>query len=281
MEKRSDHRPYVKMTCGRGKKGGKGVPFASRVLLASLGLLVFSGCSTAPRVTGPVEPPMRRYEELVKPGQPNMLEVKDSAEGFNRASYRFNYYFDEYLYRPVVRGYEIIMPNYLEDRVSDAIDNLGEITNLTNNLIQFKFKDAGITVSRFAINSTIGIAGLWDPATKFGLKRQTEDFGLTLGHYGLDGGTYLMLPVLGASNVRDTTGLAADLATINYLGPVAWVKDTTATYGYAGAYAIDRRHRTPYRYRQTGSPFEYELIRTLYTMKRDHDIHHEGIGARD
>ncbi|MBJ6750043.1 VacJ family lipoprotein [Geomonas sp. Red421] len=242
------------------------------LLVPLLFLLLLSACSTAPVVTGPVEPPLRRYEDLVKPGQPNMLDVKDEVEGFNRGSYRFNYYFDEYLYRPVVRGYEFIMPNYLEDRVSDAIDNLGEITNLTNNLMQFNLKAAGITVSRFVINSTVGVGGLWDQAKKMGLKRQTEDFGLTLGHYGTGSGSYLMLPVLGASNVRDTTGLAADLATSNYLGPVAWINDTTFTYAYSGIYAVDRRHRTPFRYRQTGSPFEYELIRSLYTMKRDYDI---------
>ena len=244
----------------------------ARLVVVALGVFWVAGCSTLPETTGPVEPPLRRYEDLVKPGQPNMLEVKDSVEGFNRGSYRFNYYFDEYLYRPVVRGYEIIMPDYLEDRVSDAIDNLNEITNLTNNLFQFKLKAAGVTVSRFVINSTVGIAGLWDPATSFGLKRQTDDFGLTLGHYGAGDGSYLMLPVLGASNVRDTTGLVADLATFNYIGPVAWVNDSTATWAYSGVYAVDRRHRTPFRYRQTGSPFEYELIRTLYTMKRDFDI---------
>uniref|UniRef100_UPI001CD25195 MlaA family lipoprotein n=1 Tax=Geomonas subterranea TaxID=2847989 RepID=UPI001CD25195 len=243
-----------------------------RLLMLVLLGLSLSACSTTPKVTGSVEPPLRRYEDFVKPGQPNMLNVKDSVEGFNRGSYRFNYYFDEYFYLPVVRGYEFIMPNYLEDRVSDAIDNLGEITNLTNNLFQFKFKSAGITVSRFVINSTIGVGGLWDQAGKMGLKRQTEDFGLTLGHYGTGSGTYLMLPVLGASNVRDTTGLVADLATSNYLGPVAWIDDTTFTYAYSGIYAVDRRHRTPFRYRQTGSPFEYELIRTLYTMKREFDI---------
>ncbi|MBU5613643.1 VacJ family lipoprotein [Geomonas sp. Red51] len=243
-----------------------------RLLMLVLIGLSLSACSTAPRVTGPVEPPLRRYEDFVKPGQPNMLDVKDSVEGFNRGSYRFNYYFDEYFYLPVVRGYEFIMPNYLEGRVSDAIDNMGEIRNLTNNLLQFNLKAAGITVSRFVINSTIGVGGLWDQARKMGLKRQTEDFGITLGHYGTGSGTYLMLPVLGASNVRDTTGLVADLATSNYLGPVAWINDSTFTYAYSGIYAVDRRHRTPFRYRQTGSPFEYELIRTLYTMKRDFDI---------
>ncbi|WP_236015019.1 MlaA family lipoprotein [Geomonas anaerohicana] len=270
MKTHADHMP-CSTSHGKATRSSRAAT-RGNLLVPLLFLLLLSACSTAPVVTGPVEPPLRRYEDLVKPGQPNMLDVKDEVEGFNRGSYRFNYYFDEYLYRPVVRGYEFIMPNYLEDRVSDAIDNLGEITNLTNNLMQFNLKAAGITVSRFVINSTVGVGGLWDQAKKMGLKRQTEDFGLTLGHYGTGSGSYLMLPVLGASNVRDTTGLAADLATSNYLGPVAWINDTTFTYAYSGIYAVDRRHRTPFRYRQTGSPFEYELIRSLYTMKRDYDI---------
>lgn len=270
--KRNDHLPCG-MRSGKGNSCRRVAARQGRRLLGlTLILLVVSACSTAPVVTGPVEPPLRRYEDLVKPGQPNMLDVKDSVEGFNRGSYRFNYYFDEMIYRPVVRGYEFITPTYVQGRVSDAIDNIGEITNLTNNLFQFKFKAAGITVSRFVINSTIGVGGLWDQARKMGLKRQTEDFGLTLGHYGTGSGTYLMLPVFGASNVRDTTGLVADVATSRYLGPVAWINDSIFTYAYSGIYAIDRRHRTPFRYRQTGSPFEYELIRSLYTMKRDFDI---------
>uniref|UniRef100_C6E742 VacJ family lipoprotein n=1 Tax=Geobacter sp. (strain M21) TaxID=443144 RepID=C6E742_GEOSM len=240
---------------------------------AVLALVLESGCSTLPKAgPGAVEPPLRRYEDLVKPGTQNMLDVKDSVEGFNRGSYRFNYYFDEYLYRPVVRGYETVMPNYLEDRVSSAIDNLNEITNLTNNLFQFKFKAAGVTLGRFLINSTVGVAGLWDPAGTWGLERKTQDFGLTLGHYGTGDGSYLMLPVLGASNVRDTGGFVADSATFVYAGPVAWADSSTFTTAYTGVSAVDRRHRTPFRYRQTGSPFEYELLRTLYTMKREYDV---------
>lgn len=248
---------------------GAGMLIAGGMLL----LMLDTGCSTLPEAgPGPVEPPLRRYEDLVEPGTHNMLDVKDSVEGFNRGSYRFNYYFDEYLYLPAVRGYEFIMPNYLEDRVSDAIDNLNEITNLTNNLFQFKFKAAGVTLGRFLINSTVGVAGLWDPATKWGLERRTQDFGLTLGHYGAGDGSYLMLPVLGASNVRDTGGFAADSATFVYAGPIAWIDNGTFTAAYSGVNALDRRHRIPFRYRQTGSPFEYELLRTLYTMKREFDI---------
>jgi phospholipid-binding lipoprotein MlaA len=235
-------------------------------------MLLLCGCSTLPQTGPDTVPPLRTYEAVVKGEGPHLLEVGDSMEGFNRGTYRFNYYFDEYFFLPIVRTYEFIMPNYLEDRVSSAIDNISEFGNLTNNLFQLKFKDAGITLSRFVVNSTVGIAGLWDPASTWGLKRQTEDFGQTLGHYGVGSGSYVVLPILGPSNVRDTTGIIADSAAFSLIGPAAWVDDTTISMAYAGTAAVDRRHRIRLRYHQTGSPFEYELLRTLYSMKREYDI---------
>lgn len=242
--------------------------------LLLLALLLGSGCSTLPETSNVTEPPLRTYEALPEDERIHMLDVKDSVEGFNRGTYRFNYYFDEYLFRPVVKGYEFIMPNYLEDRVSNAVDNLNEFTNLTNNLLQLRFKAAGITLSRFVINSIVGIAGLWDPAESWGLDSHAEDFGQTLGCYGVHNGSYIVLPVLGPSNVRDTTGFVTDTAAFTFAGPPGWLNNTAATVGYNTVAAIDKRHRVPFRYRQTGSPFEYELLRTLYTLKREYDVKH-------
>lgn len=236
--------------------------------------LLVCGCSTLTQ-TGPNSlPPLRTYEAVAADRGPHLLEVDDPIEGVNRGTYRFNYYFDEYLYRPVVRAYEIVLPDVVKDRVSDALDNIGEFGNLTNNLFQTKFTDAGITVSRFVINSTVGIAGLWDPATRWGLTRKPADFGQTLGHYGVGSGAYVVLPALGPSNVRDTTGLAADAAAFSLVGPIAWVNETAVSVAYGGISAIDKRHRIPFRYHQTGSPFEYDLLRMLYTIKREFDVAH-------
>ena len=236
--------------------------------------LLLCGCSTLTQ-TGPNSlPPLRTYEEVVAGRGPHLLEVADPLEGFNRGTYRFNYYLDEYLYRPVVRVYEIVLPDYVKDRVSDGLDNIGEFVNLTNNLLQIKVVDAGITLSRFVINSTVGIAGLWDPATEIGLTRKPADFGQTLGHYGVGSGPFLMLPALGPSNVRDTTGLAVDSAALTLIGPVAWINNTAISGTLGGLTVLDKRHRIPFRYHQTGSPFEYELLRMLYTIKREYDVEH-------
>ena len=129
-----------------------------------------------------------------------------------------------------------------------------------------------VGLGRFVINTTIGIVGLWDQATDLGLQRQPEDFGQTLGNYGVGHGPYIVLPIFGPSNLRDTTGLVTDTLAFKYAGPPAWVDDDTATLVFTGVAAIDKRKRTPFRYYGSGSPFEYEQIRLLYTKKRELDI---------
>jgi len=231
---------------------------------------LLSGCSTVPKLAPDSQPPMRRYEDLVKipSGHPPLLQVSDPIEGFNRGAYRFNYYFDKYLFLPVVNTYRFIMPDYAEKRVSNFYDNLFEITNFTNSLLQLKFKKTGITLTRFVVNSTVGIAGLWDPATGWGLRRQDEDFGQTLGHYGVGNGPYVVLPVAGPSNARDTTGLVVDSAAFNAIDPLNFDHNEEWEIPFDVVYAIDKRKRIPFRYYGSGSPFEYELVRMLNTEFR-------------
>ena len=240
------------------------------VLLLSIALL--SGCSTLPKPGPDTEPAIRQQADLVPEGTVLDVEVYDPIEGFNRGSYRFNHYFDKYFFLPIVKGYQFIMPDYAEDRVSSFVDNVYEFNNFTNNLLQLKFKETGITLSRFVINTTVGVAGLWDPSTHWGLHRQPEDFGQTLGHYGVGHGPFIVLPIFGPSNLRDTTGLVTDAVAFGVAGPPAWVDDDTTTLVFTGVAAIDKRKRVPFRYYGSGSPFEYEQIRLLYTKKRELDI---------
>ena len=172
------------------------------VLLFSVFFL--SGCSTVPKPGPDTEPAIRQQADLVPEGTELDVEVYDPIEGFNRGTYRFNYYFDKFIFLPIVSVYQFILPDYAEDRVSSFVDNVYEFNNFTNNLLQLKFKETGITLARFVVNTTVGIAGLWDPATHWGMRRQTEDFGQTLGHYGVGHGPYIVLPVFGPSNLRDT-----------------------------------------------------------------------------
>ena len=155
--------------------------------------------------------------------------------------------------------------------------NLTEITNLTNSLLQFKIVKALNTTARIIINSTVGLAGLIDlAAIKDGIERENEDFGQTLGFYGLGPGPYLVLPVLGPSSARDTTGLVVDTVAynvaMNQLFDQFAIYDTerdVLNWGLTALYAIDKRHNESFRYFMTGSPFEYELIRRLFLLQRE------------
>ena len=242
------------------------------VFVFLLSFVFLSGCSTVPKPGPDSEPAMRQQADLVPEGTILDVEVYDPIEGFNRGVFRFNYYFDKYLFLPLVSVYQFILPDYVEDRISSFVDNVYEFNNFTNSLLQLKFKKTGITLSRFVVNTTVGVAGLWDPATKWGMHRQPEDFGQTLGHYGVGHGPYIVLPVFGPSNLRDTTGLVTDTVAFSVAGPPAWVDDDATTMVFTAVSAVDKRKRTPFRYYGSGSPFEYEQIRLLYTKQREFAI---------
>lgn len=237
---------------------------------------LFTGCAT--KNTAP-----NTQAQLIQPklqlshgdNTKYMIDAYDPWEGFNRQMYIFNYHFDKYVFLPVVKGYAFITPNYVEDRITSFFKNLGELKNFTNSLFQLKFKETGTTLGRFIANSTIGIGGLYDPATHFGWQRVNEDFGQTLGHYGSGPGPYLVLPIFGPSSLRDASGLLLDSAVKTGLYDVALDdvdEKSSILAGVNGLNAIDTRHRIGFRYYQSGSPFEYELVRRLYLDLRDIEI---------
>jgi len=224
--------------------------------------------------SGTSSPATRKVSEIVRSDVQYPIDVYDPIEGFNRHMYKFNAQFDEYVFLPVVRGYETVTPDFIEDRVSNFFNNVLDIRNVINSVLQLKGQLSLRTSARFAINTTLGIGGLWDWATGWGFPQQHEDFGQTLGHYGVGDGPYLVLPLFGPSNVRDTTGFGVDLAArYFYLTvPLNLDDNTAAAWGYSFSNAVDTRHQFNFRYYQTGSPFEYDLVRLLYTKKRELDI---------
>ena len=231
-------------------------------------LLIFIALLAGCAQSVPAQRAKYTLADLEKPGAVYPLEVYDPISSVNKGLYRFNYNFDRFLFLPVVNTYEFIMPNYVEKRVSNFLDNIGEFGNFTNAVLQLKPKAAGITLSRFVINSTVGIAGLWDPATHWKLQRQDEDFGQTLGRYGTGGGPYIVLPVFGPSNLRDTVGLVGDTTAFTVVDPLNFDHNEDWELPYQGVKAVDARHRQPFRYYKSGSPFEYEIVKVLYTEKR-------------
>lgn len=204
---------------------------------------------------------------------PLLLEVSDPLEPLNRAIFRFNYEFDTYVYLPVVNAYRFVTPRFVRTGVSNFFNNLLEVTNAGNGLLQARPEVASRAVIRFAVNSTIGVLGLFDVATKLGVTEQKEDFGQTLGWWGVPAGPYLVLPILGPSGVRDGTGLVVDSVAGQTLPPGREINEVVyfnpAVYVL---YAIDRRYVQPFRYYGTGSPFDYDLVRFFYRQQREFEI---------
>ena len=130
----------------------------------------------------------------------------DPLEGYNRSMHAFNEGLDQNILKPVAEGYRDIMPDPAERGVSNFFSNLREPFNILNNLLQFKFEEAVSDTVRFGINTTIGILGFFDVASDAGIPKHDEDFGQTLAVWGVESGPYFVLPLLGPSTVRDTTG---------------------------------------------------------------------------
>jgi len=140
----------------------------------------------------------------------DVLEIADPVEPFNRAMYWFNDKLYFYLLKPVARGYRVV-PEPARVSVSNFFSNLATPVRLVNDLLQFKLRRAGTELARFGVNSTLGLLGLFDPAKSWlKLEKHEEDFGQTLGRYGIGNGFYLVLPVFGPSTLRDGIGRVGD-----------------------------------------------------------------------
>lgn len=143
---------------------------------------------------------------------PQMSVEVDPWEGFNRAMFNFNETLDTYALKPVAQGYKAVTPDIVETGVGNFFGNLSDFGSLLNNVLQLKGEAAAQNLMRVLVNSTIGLAGIIDVATPIGLPEHEEDFGQTLGYWGVETGPYLVLPFFGPSNVRDGVGLVADSA---------------------------------------------------------------------
>ena len=161
----------------------------------------------------------------------------DPWEGFNRKVFAFNDVLDRYALKPVARGYRFITPDPVETGVGNFFSNLGEPRTVLNSLLQGKVRNASIATSRFLINTTVGVGGLWDVASRMEITGQEEDFGQTLGAWGWEESRYLVLPLLGPSTLRDTGGLPADM----YAYPTTYIDDDETRLGLTALRVIDTR----------------------------------------
>jgi phospholipid-binding lipoprotein MlaA len=193
------------------------------------------------------------------------LYTYDPWERLNRFTYRFNARFDENVFLPVSDDYRRI-PAVLRAGVHNFFSNLTEVPTVVNDALQLQVKSGARSLGRFAINSIVGIGGLFDIATKWHLPKAPATFDSTLSRWGVHPGPYLVLPLLGPSTLRESVGLLGDYG-ICYGINVADLYRGYQSYALGVLNAVDTRANVGFRYYATGSPFEYETVRFLYMRK--------------
>ena len=225
----------------------------SRTLAASLLVALVAGCAHTPA-----------------------YEPADPLEPLNRGIYSFNRTADRYVLRPVAKGYDTVTPAPVQAGIGNFLSNLGYPVTIVNALLQGKFLQAGRDTGRFLINTTAGLVGFIDVATPVGLRQNDEDFGQTLGYWGVGQGWYIMLPLLGPSTNRDLLGRGAD----SFSTPERLL-DTDAQLVITGVGAVHTRARLLSADRLLEQQVdEYVALRTIYLERRLNKVY-DGVPPLD
>ena len=218
-------------------------------------------------------------------GSDSQNTADECFEGFSRAMFKFNHGLDKAIFKPVAKGYRAL-PVPIRKGTGNMVDNLRSLLTLSNNVLQGDLRGAGNTAGRFAINTTVGILGIFDPAAALGLEeRGKEDFGQTMGVWGAESGCYFVLPILGPTTARDAIGLVANI----FLDPVYQITHNTeidngvignSTYSehnyyyYRGTGAVDFRAKNieSFDNLEKNSIDLYASLKSLYLQNRNQKI---------
>ena len=219
--------------------------------------------------------------------------ANECFEKFSRGTLKFNQAFDKAIFKPIAKGYRVL-PQPIRTGTNNFVSNLRSLLSFSNNVLQGDFKNAGNTAGRFAINTTVGILGVFDPASKMGFeKKSREDFGQTLGVWGADTGCYFVLPVLGPTTTRDAVGLIGNV----FIDPVYHLTHNSETdivvgnenlsehnyYYYRGTDAVDFRSKNieSFDSLEENSIDFYASLKSLYLQNRQQRILNSPISNED
>ncbi|WP_314347169.1 MlaA family lipoprotein [Fusobacterium massiliense] len=233
--------------------------------------LIFIACSN-----NQINTEDNSYNETIKPENINILEVQnfianepDPWEPFNRKMYYLNHQLEKFVVSPVINTYRYITPDFVEDRVTNFFKNTRVLNTLVNSTLQMKGRKSMKALGRLSINTILGLGGMFDVASKMGMPKPYEDFGLTLAHYGVGRGPYMVLPLFGPSYLRDGVGMAVDTGVSRYTDFYKSMElFNTNSIGMTTLKGVDKRKSVPFEYYGTSSPFEYEYVRYLYSKYR-------------
>jgi phospholipid-binding lipoprotein MlaA len=211
-------------------------------------LLALAGCASLP--SGKTDP-------------------RDPWERFNRSVFKFNDGLDRAIAKPVAKGYVKVVPRVIRTGISNAYSNLDTVPTIINDALQGKFRQAGHDSARFLLNSTLGLGGLFDPASAAGLEYNEEDLGQTLGKWGVESGPYLMLPILGPSSARDAFSRAAD----TFLEPVWYLEDDSTRYLIRLGDLLDQRASLLELDAQLERSYDkYAFVRNAWLQRREYQV---------
>jgi phospholipid-binding lipoprotein MlaA len=220
---------------------------SASALVATLSLTL-AGCATAPNAK---------------------RDPRDPFEPVNRVTYRFNDAVDRAVLKPVAKGYKKVAPQFVRTGVSNFFDNLDQPTVILSDLLQAKFKPALSDTGRFVLNTTIGIGGFLDPASAAGLDRNDEDLGQAFGKWGIPAGPYLVIPLMGFSDVRDGIGSIGEI----YTNPTHYVERDAWRYSITGLGVIDMRTGLLDTEQALQNTFDkYAFIRNAYLQRREYQV---------
>jgi phospholipid-binding lipoprotein MlaA len=197
-------------------------------------------------------------------------DPRDPLEGWNRGAQKFNDGLDDYLFKPIGKGYKTVTPNIIDKGVTNFYSNVSDVGVIANDLLQFKLLQTGQDFGRLMVNTTIGMVGFVDVASKMNLPKHDEDFDQTLGKWGIPSGPYLVLPVIGPGSPRGLVGYAGDLFSnpINYITPMA------VPYASGSLRIVDQRADllSASKIMDEASVDRYEFIRNAYQQQRTYLI---------
>ncbi len=230
--------------------------FSKKLRLLLFCIVVLSGCATTQRINS---------------------DVRDPLESTNRIVYGFNKGVDQAILHPLGELYQAITPDFLDGYITNFFSNIGEVSVISNDVLQLKIDQAFSDIMRFVTNSTVGILGIFDVATSVGLEKHDEDFGQTLGHWGFGAGPYIVMPLLGPLTIRDALGFAVD----SVISPIGYLQNGV-DMGLISLKYVDTKSDTMSTDQLIASASldEYEFVKNAYFDKRrfqiaghsDHDV---------
>lgn len=235
-----------------------------RLLTMPVLLMLLAGCASSPDR----EEQQEAVSDEVVYTEAGRSEAKDPYESWNREVFAFNQTVDDWVLRPVAEGYQLVMPPVADRAVTNFFNNLSEVPNFINSVLQLKGEHAVVAAGRFTYNTVFGLGGLFDVATAFDLPERPEDFGQTLGYWGVGSGPYLMLPFLGPSSPRDFTGTAMD----RLVFPSLWDYADTPDRYYALALNIVDTRAGLLSAERFMSGDSYTFVRNAYLQRREYLI---------